>query len=85
MPKSIEEKIADFETKASQAAERKERTEALKKYRNGRTHRLCTIGGLVESVFGKDITEDQIPNLKSFLIEAKKILGDFRSFTNGDC
>ena len=81
MPKSVEEQIADIETKASQAAERKERTVALKKNHSNRTHRLCVIGGLVESILGKDITEDDIPNLKTFLVEAKKILGDFRSFT----
>ncbi len=79
MPKSIEEQIADIETKASQALERKERTVALKNNRSIRTHRLCVIGGVVESILGKDITEDQIHSLKTFLIAAKAILGDFRS------
>ena len=81
MPKSVEEEIAEIETKASQAAERVKRTVALKNSRNERTHRLCMIGGLVESILGKDITEDQLPNLREFLYEAKKILGDFRSST----
>lgn len=85
MPKSVEEKIAEYETKVSQAVERQKRTVALKNSRSDRVHRLCTIGGLVESVLGKDITEDQLPNLKSFLIEAKNILGDFRSSTKSDC
>ena len=74
--KSYEERMLQLEKKeqeslekakqyAAQKRELKKRQKEVKKKK--RTHRLCQIGGAVESVLGSAIEEDDIPKLIGFL------------------
>ena len=56
--KSFEERMLEME---------KREQESLAKARRKRTHRLCQIGGAVESVLGVPIEEEDIPKLIGFL------------------
>lgn len=68
--KELDKRLAAQE---KQAAKRKARTEFDKKFggndkRRARTHRLCRIGGAVESVLGREINGDEdIEKLIRFL------------------
>ena len=74
--KSYEERMLQLEKreqesleKAKQYAAQKRELEKRKKAEESkkRTHRLCQIGGAVESVLGSAIEEDDIPKLIGFL------------------
>ena len=74
--KSYEERLLQLEKreqesleKAKQYAAQKRELEKRKKAEESkkRTHRLCQIGGAVESVLGSAIEEEDIPKLVSFL------------------
>ena len=74
--KSYEERMLQLEKreqesleKAKQYAAQKRELEKRKKAEESkrRTHRLCQIGGAVESVLGSVIEEEDIPKLVGFL------------------
>ncbi|MEQ2522648.1 MULTISPECIES: DUF3847 domain-containing protein [Clostridia] len=74
--KSYEERLLQLEKreqesleKAKQYAAQKRELEKRKKAEESkkRTHRLCQIGGAVESVLGCAIEEEDIPKLVGFL------------------
>ena len=74
--KSYEERMLQLEKreqesleKAKQYAAQKRELEKRKKAEESkrRTHRLCQIGGVVESVLGSAIEEEDIPKLVGFL------------------
>ena len=74
--KSYEERLLQLEKreqesleKAKQYAAQKRELEKRKKAEESkkRTHRLCQIGGAVESVLGSAIEEEDIPKLVGFL------------------
>ena len=74
--KSYEERMLQLEKreqesleKAKQYAAQKRELEKRKKAEESkkRTHRLCQMGGAVESVLGSAIEEDDIPKLIGFL------------------
>ena len=74
--KSYEERLLQLEKreqesleKAKQYAAQKRELEKRKKAEESkkRTHRLCQIGGAVESVLGSAIEEEDIPKLIGFL------------------
>ena len=74
--KSYEERLLQLEKreqesleKAKQYAAQKRELEKRKKAEESkkRTHRLCQIGGAVESVIGSAIEEEDIPKLVGFL------------------
>ena len=74
--KSYEERMLQLEKreqesleKAKQYAAQKRELEKRKKAEESkkRTHRLCQIGGAVESVLGSAIEEEDIPKLVGFL------------------
>ena len=70
--KSFDEQIADIEKKQQQLNERKKilarkkTEEECKK----RTHRLIEIGGLVESVLGREFVEGDLIRFKEFLLRS---------------
>lgn len=73
--KSFEERMLEMERREQESLERakqyKTEKELKKRYdaeeRKKRTHRLCQIGGAVESVLGCAIEEEDIPKLIAFL------------------
>ena len=74
--KTLEERMRDMEQREQESIEKAKRYEAQKKElkkrydaeeRKKRTHRLCVIGGAVESVLGGAIEEEDIPKLITFL------------------
>jgi len=77
--KSYEERMLQLEKKEQESLEKAKQYAAqkreLKKRQKDvetkkRTHRLCQIGGAVESVLGSAIEEDDIPKLIGFLKKA---------------
>ena len=62
--KSYEERLLEME-KREQKRELQKRQKAEENKK--RTHRLCVIGGAVESVLGCPIEEEDIPKLIGFL------------------
>ena len=74
--KSYEERLMEMEKREQESLEKAKRYAAQKRElqkrqkaeeSKKRTHRLCVIGGAVESVLGCPIEEEDIPNLISFL------------------
>ncbi len=76
--KSYEERMLEMEKKEQEslekakryAAQKKGTSETSKRKPKKRTHRLCQIGGAVESVLGAAIEEEDIPKLIGFLKKA---------------
>ena len=80
--KSYEERMLQLEKKEQESLEKAKQYAAqkreLKKRQKDvetkkRTHRLCQIGGAVESVLGSAIEEDDIPKLIGFLKRRKQM------------
>lgn len=74
--KSYEERLIEMEKREQESLERAKRYAAQKRElqkrqkaeeSRKRTHRLCVIGGAVESVLGCPIIEEDIPKLIEFL------------------
>ena len=74
--KSYEERMLEMEKREQESLEKAKRYAAQKKEllkrkkteeSKKRTHRLCQIGGAVESVLGAPIEEEDIPKLIVFL------------------
>lgn len=74
--RTIEERLMDIEQKQQASMEKAKKYAAQKKElqkrqqaeeRKKRTHRLCQIGGAVESVLGRAIEIEDIPKLLTFL------------------
>ena len=74
--KSYEERLLEMEKREQESLEKARRYAAQKKEllrrqkaeeNKNRTHRLCVIGGVVESVLGCPIEEEDIPKLIGFL------------------
>ena len=74
--KSYEERLLEMERREQESLEKAKRYAAQKRElqkrqkaeeNKKRTHRLCVIGGAVESVLGCPIEEDDIPKLIGFL------------------
>lgn len=74
--KSYEERLLEMEKREQESLEKAKRYAAQKRElqrrqkaeeNKKRTHRLCVIGGAVESVLGCPIEEDDIPKLIRFL------------------
>ena len=74
--RSYEERILELERREQESIEKSKQysaqAKALKKKqaeeeRKKRTHRLCQIGGAVQSVLGRPIEEDEIEKLIAFL------------------
>ena len=65
MEKREQESLAKARRYAAQKRELKKRQKEIENRK--RTHRLCQIGGAVESVLGAPIEEEDIPKLISFL------------------
>ena len=74
--KSYEERMLEMEKKEQESLEKAKRYAAQKKEllkrkkaeeSKKRTHRLCQVGGAVESVLGSHIEEEDIPKLIGFL------------------
>ena len=74
--KSYEERMLEMEKKEQESLEKAKRYAAQKKEllkrkkaeeSKKRTHRLCQVGGAVESVLGSPIEEEDIPKLIGFL------------------
>ena len=74
--KSYEERMLEMEKKEQESLEKAKRYAAQKKKllkrkkaeeSKKRTHRLCQVGGAVESVLGATIEEEDIPKLIGFL------------------
>lgn len=85
--KSFEERMLEMERREQESLEKAKQYAAQKKElkkrhdaeeRKKRTHRLCQIGGAVESVLGYAIEEEDIPKLIAFL---KKQEANGRYFT----
>ena len=85
--KSYEERMLEMEKKEQESLEKAKRYAAQKKEllkrkkteeSKKRTHRLCQIGGAVESVLGAPIEEEDIPKLIVFLkrqaVECKSLI-----------
>ena len=77
--KSYEERMLEMEKKEQESLEKAKRYAAQKKEllkrkkaeeSKKRTHRLCQVGGAVESVLGSPIEEEDIPKLIGFLKKA---------------
>ena len=77
--KSYEERMLEMEKKEQESLEKAKRYAAQKKEllkrkkaeeSKKRTHRLCQVGGAVESVLGAPIEEEDIPKLIGFLKKA---------------
>ena len=73
--KSYEERMLEMEKKEQESLEKAKRYAAQKKEllkrkkaeeSKKRTHRLCQVGGAVESVLGAPIEEEDIPKLIGF-------------------
>ncbi len=84
--RTYEERLAEMERKEQVSRERAKRLAAQKKElqkrqnaedRKVRTHRLCQIGGGVESALGRPMTLEEIPRLVSFLQGQEKRGGYF--------
>ena len=80
--KSYEERMLQLEKKEQESLEKAKQyavqKRELKKRQKDvetkkRTHRLCQIGGAVESVLGSAIEEDDIPKLIGFLKSRKQM------------
>lgn len=82
--KSTSELIAELEKKESQIQERKKALRQREKAeeRKARTHRLIAIGAEVESVLGRSIEKEDLPQLKDFL-ETQERRGNFFSKAMG--
>ena len=74
--KSYEERLLQLEKREQESLEKAKQYAAQKRELNKRqkdvetkkrTHRLCQIGGAVESVIGSAIEEEDIPKLVGFL------------------
>ncbi len=75
--KSYEERMLEMEKKEQESLEKSEKRYATQKKEllkrkkaeesKKRTHRLCQVGGAVESVLGAPIEEEDIPKLIGFL------------------
>ena len=74
--KSYEERLLEMERREQESLEKAKRYAAQKRElqkrqkaeeNKKRTHRLCVIGGEVESVLGCSIEEEDIPKLIGFL------------------
>ena len=74
--KSYEERLLQLEKREQESLEKAKRYAAQKKEllkrkkaeeSKKRTHRLCQVGGAVESVIGSAIEEEDIPKLVGFL------------------
>ena len=74
--KSYEERLLEMERREQESLEKAKKYAAQKRElqkrqkaeeSRKRTHRLCVIGGAVESVLGSAIEEDDIPKLIGFL------------------
>ena len=74
--KSYEERLLEMERREQESLEKAKKYAAQKKElqkrqkaeeSKKRTHRLCVIGGAVESVLGYPIEEEDIPKLVGFL------------------
>ena len=83
--KSYEERMLEMEKKEQESLEKAKRYAAQKKEllkrkkaeeSKKRTHRLCQVGGAVESVLGAPIEEEDIPKLIGFL-KSRKPMGNF--------
>ena len=83
--KSYEERMLEMEKKEQESLEKAKRYAAQKKEllkrkkaeeSKKRTHRLCQIGGAVESVLGAPIEEEDIPKLIGFL-KRQEAMGSF--------
>ena len=83
--KSYEERMLEMEKKEQESLEKAKRYAAQKKEllkrkkaeeSKKRTHRLCQVGGAVESVLGATIEEEDIPKLIGFL-KSRKPMGNF--------
>ena len=88
--KSYEERMLEMEKKEQESLEKAKRYAAQKKEllkrkkaeeSKKRTHRLCQVGGAVESVLGSPIEEEDIPKLIGFL---KKAGNKRKVFLKGD-
>ncbi len=88
--KSYEERMLEMEKKEQESLEKAKRYAAQKKEllkrkkaeeSKKRTHRLCQIGGAVESVLGAPIEEEDIPKLIGFL---KKAGSQWKIFLKGN-
>ncbi len=88
--KSYEERMLQLEKKEQESLEKAKQYAAqkreLKKRQKDvetkkRTHRLCQIGGAVESVLGSTIEEEDIPKLIGFLKSRKQT----ESFSQRQC
>lgn len=75
--KSYEERLFEMERREQESLEKAKKYAAQKRElqkrqkaeeSRKRTHRLCVIGGAVESVLGYPIEEEDIPKLIGFLI-----------------
>ncbi len=69
MPNNLEERIAKLQEKQKQlkAQEKALKARQSQEERKVRTKRLIKIGAAVESVLGRPIEEEDIPNLIAFL------------------
>ena len=74
--KSYEERLLEMERREQESLEKAKKYAAQKRElqkrqkaeeSKNRTHRLCVIGGVVESVLGCPIEEEDIPKLIGFL------------------
>jgi hypothetical protein len=74
--RSYEERILELERKEQETIEKSKKYSAQAKElrrkkaaeeRQKRTHRLCQIGGAVESVLGRAIEPEELPKLINFL------------------
>lgn len=73
--KTLDERIQNCATKEEEMleklkqyqAQRKQLERRKKEERKIRTHRLIQIGGAVESVLGRGVTEEDVPKLIAFL------------------
>ena len=74
--KSYEERLLEMERREQESLEKAKKYAAQKRElqkrqkaeeSKKRTHRLCVIGGVVESVLGCPIEEEDIPKLIGFL------------------
>ena len=99
--KTLDERIQNCTTKEEEMLEKLKQYQAQRKQlerrkkeeeRKIRTHRLIQIGGAVESVLGRAVTEEDIPKLIAFLKKQEtngryfsKAMGAVRSRTCGGC
>lgn len=71
---TAEQKIIAIQSKINKLKqdEKKQKAIVQKKQRNARTKRLIEIGAEVESVLGSEISKDDLPKLRQFLIDQER-------------